>query len=1008
MIKKLKLLLFFCWCSAAAAIAQETYPVNGVTDLRGNCFAFTHATIVKDAHITLQDATLIIKQGKIVSVGTGIAAPKEAVIIDCRGKYIYPSFIDLFSNYGVAVPSSGGGNSGPFAIQPSSNTKGAYGWNQSIKPETDAGKLFVAGSKAKDFRSAGFGAVVVHNEDGIARGTGAIVAVGDDKENILMIKDKVASFLSFDPGTSTQDYPNSLMGAIALIRQTYLDGEWYKKQPPSEGTNLSLMAWNNNLTLPQVFDANDKWNVLRAQKIATEFNAKYIIKGGGNEYQRMEEMKATGASFILPLNFPKAMDVEDPDNARLVSLADMKHWEMAPLEPGAFEKAGITFALTTDGLTNKSDFLPAVRKAIKYGLSEKKALESLTETPASLIGIYNEVGSLDDGKIANFFITNGPVFDQKAIIFQNWIQGVKYTLTEDGWNDYRGVYTFTIRSKGISKTYDVTLKGEPSKLKASLKAKGDTSSKDLDISFNNKLVHLSWSDTIHKDKQNELSGIINADEWSGNGYLNTGDVAVWVLQYKSALPPGKDSTKKDEAKKQTDSLPTMADVLYPFNGYGWKKPPQQQDILIKNTTVWTNEKEGNLLNTDVLIKNGKIAAIGKNLSAAEAVQVNGIGKHLTAGIVDEHSHIAIAGGVNECSQSVTAEVRITDVVDPEDISIYHDLAGGVTSTHLLHGSCNTIGGQTQLIKLRWGSNAEALKFTEWDPFIKFALGENVKRSYNPMNTRFPDTRMGVEQVLMDAFTRAKDYEQMGPGKRRDLELDALVEILNHKRFITCHSYVQSEISMLMHVADTFGFKVNTFTHILEGYKVADQLKAHGAYASTFSDWWAYKSEVQDAIPYNAAILQKVGLVVAVNSDDPEMARRLNQEAAKSIKYGNVPDTEAFKMCTLNPATMLHVADKIGSIKVGKEADIVLWSDNPLSIYAKAEKTFVDGILYYDITQDAKSRQYIASERARLIQKMLKAKKDGDPTVPARSSLQQSHDDEGDDTTIQAVGNTVAQ
>jgi len=287
-----------------------------------------------------------------------------------------------------------------------------------------------------------------------------------------------------------------------------------------------------------------------------------------------------------------------------------------------------------------------------------------------------------------------------------------------------------------------------------------------------------------------------------------------------------------------------------------------------------------------------------------------------------------------------------------------------------------------LIKMRWGRNAEDMKFANWDGFIKFALGENVKRSFGQSNNRFPDTRMGVEQVLMDAFTRARDYQKLGSDKRKDLELEALSEILNKKRFITCHSYVQSEINMLIHVADTFGFRVNTFTHILEGYKVADKMKAHGAAASTFSDWWSYKMEVQDAIAYNAAIMQKVGLIVAVNSDDAEMARHLNQEAAKSIKYGNVSETDALDMNTINPATMLHVADRVGSIKVGKDADVVLWSASPVSIYAKPEKTIVDGIVYFDIEKDKLMQQQIATERNRLIQKMINAKKGGAKTVPA--------------------------
>ena len=334
-------------------------------------------------------------------------------------------------------------------------------------------------------------------------------------------------------------------------------------------------------------------------------------------------------------------------------------------------------------------------------------------------------------------------------------------------------------------------------------------------------------------------------------------------------------------------------------------------------------------------------------------------------------------------------MRIGDNLNPDDINIYRQLSGGVTTSHILHGSANTIGGQTQLIKLRWGVNAEELKFAGADPFIKFALGENVKRSSSTQgNTRFPDTRMGVDQVMNDAFQRAVDYQRnkkiadennkkkgaVPMAFRRDLELDALSEIINKKRFVTCHSYVQSEINATIKVAEKFGFTLNTFTHILEGYKVADKMKAHGSNASTFSDWWNYKMEVVDAIPYNAYIMQQVGLNVAINSDDAEMARRLNQEAAKSVKYGGMTEELALDMVTINPAKMLHVDNKVGSIKVGKDADIVVWSDNPLSIYAKAEKTIVDGTIYFDRDRDLTMRKQNQAERTRLIQKLTGAKR----------------------------------
>jgi len=313
----------------------------------------------------------------------------------------------------------------------------------------------------------------------------------------------------------------------------------------------------------------------------------------------------------------------------------------------------------------------------------------------------------------------------------------------------------------------------------------------------------------------------------------------------------------------------------------------------------------------------------------------------------------------------------------------------VTASQLLHGSANPIGGQSGLIKMRWGQAPEDMKIAGAEQFIKFALGENVKQSNwgDMRTTRYPQTRMGVEQVYYDHFTRAWEYEQAwhryhalsraqklkATPIRRDLELETLLEILNRERWVTCHSYVQSEINMLMHVADSMGFNINTFTHILEGYKVADKMKAHGTGASTFSDWWAYKYEVIDAIPYNGAILNHVGVVTAYNSDDAEMGRRLNQEAAKAVKYGGVSEEDAWKFVTLNPAKLLHLDDRMGSLKQGKDADLVVWSDNPLSIYAKAELTMVDGIILFDIKKDLKMREEIKAERARLIQKMMNSK-----------------------------------
>ena len=1021
---------------ACASFSQPTFPENGVADPRHGHYAFTNATIVKDATTTLTNATLVIKDGKIIAVGTGLKAPAGAVEVDCEGKYIYPSFIDLYADYGIAQPQRQGGQFN-FNQQPQLETavKGAYGWNQAIKSDADAYRVFaVDDAKAKPLREAGFGTVLSHIRDGIARGTGAVVTLANEKENFVIVKEKASAHYSFNKGTSTQSYPGSMMGMIALLRQTYLDAQWYKTQPPAEGLNLSLKAWNENQGLPQVFEANDKWNNLRADRIGDEFGVQYIIKAGQNEYQRIKEMKATNATFILPLNYPQAQDVEDPNDARFVSLGNMKHWELAPANAAAFEKAGIPFCLTTADLRSVSQFWTNLRKAMEYGLSENKVMEALTKTPATIMGIYDKVGSLDAGKLGNFLITNGPLFSEKTIILQNWVQGIKYTVKEDA-SSVAGTYTLAVTTPSGKEIYTLDVKNAGS---VTMYAKDTLNSR---FSFDGKQVKISYAPMVRRQRPamnpgqmpdttrrpgggfpgrggasadqtlpvtaTRLSGISSGTEWSGTGTDSLGNPLTWTASLIKAAEIKTDSIKKKD-------IPAVGKITYPLEPFGWdeSQQPRQENILIKNATVWTNESEGVLENADVLIKNGKISAVGKNLTDATARVIDGTGKHVTAGIIDEHSHIA-AASINEGGQSVTSEVRISDNLNPDDVNIYRQLSGGVTSSHILHGSANVIGGQTQLIKLRWGANDDELKFKGWPGQIKFALGENVKRSnFNVPggNNRYPDTRMGVEQVLIDAFTRAKDYQkawkEYNTAKeklirekkstaslvmpRRDLELDALVEILEKKRFITCHSYVQSEINGAMKVAEQMGYTVNTFTHILEGYKVADKMKKHGSFASTFSDWWAYKMEVEDAIPYNAAIMQKVGLTVAINSDDAEMARRLNQEAAKIVKYGGVTEEEALKMVTLNPAKMLHVDDKVGSLKAGKDGDVVLWSDHPLSIYAKSLYTIVDGTIYFDRQKDEQLQKQVDAERLRLVRKMNGEKRSGAPTIPAQPSYQIMH------------------
>lgn len=969
-----------------------TFRHNGVIDNNHNYHAFTNATIYIDHQTVLENATLLVKDGRVVEVGVKLKLPENTVEHDVTGKVIYPSFIDLYSNYGMPKPKREQRKPGP---QMESAKKGPFNWNQAIQPERNAAEQFQVNEKAAmPLRANGFGAVLTHQHDGIMRGTSVLTSLATGREGEVVLKTQAAAQLSFDKGTSTQNYPSSLMGAIALLRQTYFDALWYSSQNVER--NLSLEALNRNTELPQIFDTKNYLSALRADHVGDEFGVQYIIKGSGDEYKRMDEMLNAGATYIVPLDFPMAYDVEDAYAAMYVSLEEMKHWELAPANLMLLQRKGIPFCITSAELKDPNQFWSNLRKAVNIGLPKEEALKALTATPAQLLNVQHELGSLRPGYYANFIIASNDLFAD-GVIQENWVQGKQYIVTPHDILDLRGKYDLLVGED----LYQLKVAGPLKAPKASLIPKegsGDSTIIKVALKRVGRNIGLSFNPNDQKYQSTiQLSGNINYDSgtWDGNAMLPDGTRTNWNAIRK----------KKHQDRKQSGSFPVdtlMGPILYPNVAYGFDTLPEQQTILIKNATVWTNEADGILPNTDVLVQNGKIVRIGKRLEVGPLnglVVIDGTGKHLTCGIVDEHSHIAISNGVNEGTEAISAEVRIGDVINPDDVNIYRQLAGGVTTAQLLHGSANPIGGQSAIIKLRWGQAAEAFKFDTNDGFIKFALGENVKQSnwgdYN--TTRYPQTRMGVEQVFYDAFHRARAYEQAWkdyeekldklPKKRkheaipprRDLELETLLEILNHQRFISCHSYVQSEINMLMHVADSMGFTLNTFTHILEGYKVADKMAAHGAGGSTFSDWWAYKYEVNDAIPWNAALMHQHGITVAINSDDAEMARRLNQEAAKAVKYGGVSEEEAWKMVTLNPAKLLHIDDKVGSIKVGKDADLVLWSDNPLSVYATCEMTMVDGRILFDLQTDTAMQQAIAVERARIIHKMLLAKANGAPT-----------------------------
>ncbi|PQB07026.1 amidohydrolase [Polaribacter filamentus] len=970
--------------SLSVTNAQDYFPTDaGVKTTESTTFAFTNATIYVTPSEVIKKGTLLIKDGKVISASASVKIPKGTKTIDLEGKTIYPSFIDIYSDFGIEKPKrqSGGSRGSQYEAE-----REGYYWNDHIRPETNSLDDFKFDAKqAKSFIDAGFGVVNTHLQDGIIRGSGLLVALNPNSTNAYRVLDtKSAQYLSFSKSNkSSQAYPSSLMGAMALLRQVYNDADWYAKGN-MKNKDLALEALNRNKNLIQIFETDNVLDAVRADKVGDEFGIQYTIVGSGEEFERINDIKSTNATFIIPINFSDAYDVSDPLLTQYISLRDMRKWNQEPSNLSVLAKNNVNFALTTYKLKDVKSFHKNLQKAIKYGFDKEKALAALTTIPASIIG-NNSIGNLKTGSYANFIITSGDVFDAKTIIFENWVQGGKNVINDINIKDITGNYMLYVNNVN----YDLAITGKGAKQTGAIKL-GDKKLKSK-FSYSDGWISITLNDDDNFTRM--LGKVINdANAMQGDAFDAEGKKSSWSasIQVKKegetksetkVEEKSKEKTNEDANDESDEKEILVLPVSYPNIGFGNFTQPKTETLLIKNVTVWTSEKDGILENTDVLLKDGKISKIGKNLSSKGAAEIDGTGKHLTAGIIDEHSHIA-ASSINEGAQNSSAEVTIEDVIDPNDINIYRNISGGTTTAQILHGSANPIGGRSAIIKLKWGENAENMIYDNSPKFIKFALGENVKQSRSSNGIRFPQTRMGVEQLFTDYFTRAQEYEALvksGKPYRKDAEMETLVEILNGERFISCHSYVQSEINMLMKVAEKFNFNINTFTHILEGYKVADKMAAHGVGGSTFSDWWAYKYEVIDAIPYNAAIMHNAGVTVAINSDDREMSRRLNQEAAKTVKYGGMSELEAWKMVTINPAKLLHIDNRVGSIKVGKDADVVLWSDHPMSIYAKAEKTIIEGKVFFDRNEDIKKREAITQEKSKLVTMMLKEKLSGGKT-----------------------------
>ncbi len=979
--------------------SPQTKPIEGIRENTPQVHALINAKIVQAPGRVVENGTIVLRDGVIVAVGAQAAIPADARIWDYSGKTIYAGFIEPYSHLGLPKKERESRASAPEESneQPPSSVDH---WNDKVRSHHNVLKVYQPRKEdVEKLRALGFTAALIAPEEGIVRGASALVQLGDGDLNEQVLRENVAQLISFDrgrpQGRGARTYPNSLMGVIALVRQTLLDAQWYEQanaayqlnpvgQTQPE-TNEALAALDAVLqrSRPVIFEIEDDLNFLRAQKIAAEFKLNWLVRGSGYEYRILEKIKAAGVPLILPVNFPEAPKVETPEEALAVTLEELSHWEAAPGNPKWLHETGINFSITTAGLKNPSDFPDRIRKSLEAGLSNDALLGALTLQPAKMLGVEQKLGSIDSGKLANLVITDGELFAEKTKILDVWIAGRPYEINKRSETKVAGNWSLALTpDDGESITLKLELKGEAEKLSGAVwrdSLKIDLQKVKLD---DRRLVVSFKGDSLGRAGIIRMNGTLAEQRIAGYGEFPDGKRFKWEAVWQSDAP------KKDsESSQKTSAAAELTRPSgFPPGAYGRREPPAQPNhILVRGATVWTCGPPGKIENADVLITQGKITRIAQNITAPPgALVIEAAGKHVTPGLIDAHSHTAISEGVNEGTQAVTAEVRIGDVVDSHDIAMYRELAGGLTAANQLHGSANPIGGQNSVIKLRWGSHPDDLKIPDAPAGIKFALGENVKQSNwgDQFTTRYPQTRMGVEQIIRDRFKAALDYEKQWQEynalkskrdiipPRRDLELETLLEILRSQRLVHAHSYRQDEILMLVRVAEDFGFQIATFQHVLEGYKVAEALANHGAGASTFSDWWAYKFEVYDAIPHNGALMHDAGVVVSFNSDSDELARRMNLEAAKAVKYGGVPEEEALKFVTLNPAKQLRIDHRVGSLEPGKDADFVIWSGHPLSTYSICEQTWIEGRKYFDIEEDKVMREQIAAERARLIQKVL--------------------------------------
>ncbi|MSR69678.1 MAG: hypothetical protein EXS17_04955 [Phycisphaerales bacterium] len=993
----------------SAAVAQSP-PINGIAPSDVRWDAIEHATVLVSPGVQLDDATILMRGGWIEAVGPSATTliPAGATIHGGRGKRVMAGFIEPALLLDSAAQS-----------QRASTQAGAH-WNAYVTPQVSTEDLPEISSKLRgELRQLGFAVAAAYPDTGIFRGRGSVQLLGDAPSGMQKLPGSAGEFLAFGrsarnaPRDDDDDdrivvYPNSIMGAVALMRQTLHDAKWRAESvavwnvhpvgndPPTAAPALDALAPAIAGRERVLFDAATELDALRGGSLAREFGLQASLLGSGTEFRHLNEIVALQLPIIVPLDYPVAPQLTTARLAESASLRELTTWAAAPSNLSRLIAAGAAASLTTARLDQRSDFPQRVREALDAGLTESQLLAALTTTPAALLGLSDTLGTIAVGRMANLTVSDGPLFAKDSRITAVWIAGREYDAAPAGSAPLESEFQFSGRfsvARSDQKPCIMVINPKKSAIEFEL-INADGSPRSV------------AAESVALD---ELRGgfVVDGAVLGLTGptrcalRIDRGALSV------DALSPGGGTCRfvataaaaaAEEAKKKPDVTRVRPSVVLtqPVGDFGLAAVPTREHVLFRNATVWTSSPDGIRTGTDVLVRDGTITQIGTNLAApVDGRVIECAGRHLTPGLIDCHSHTGIDGSVNEWTQACTAEVRIGDVIDPDDVGWYRELAGGLTCANQLHGSANPIGGQNSVVKIKWGSPLAEWPATGALPGIKFALGENVVRPKG----RYPQTRMGVEAFIRDRFRAAREYHDgqkeyaahtdrhsREAAPRVDIELEALAEILDSTRIIHCHSYRQDEVVMLISLADEFGFRIGTFQHILEGYKVADAIARHGAGGSCFSDWWAYKIEVMDAIPWAGAMMQGQGVLMSFNSDSSELARHLNTEAAKAVKYGGLSPARALEFVTINPARQLGLGARTGSIEIGKDADLVVWSGDPLSPLSICEQTWVEGTKRFDRSEDLAARAGREALRQQLIVAAMQMGKTADADKPTSKEV----------------------